>query len=370
MSQIPIVNVNNNCATGSSALLQAKLLIEGGIADCTMALGFEKMAAGSLGSKFDDRTNPLDRIMTNMIEKRGFAQAPGAPQLFGNAGVEYIEKYGATPEHLGKIAEKNHRHSAKNPYSQFRDIYSLEQIMKAPTVFGPLTKLQCCPTSDGSACAILASEEFVRKHKLQNQAIELVAQAMATDSPKAFNDSSIELVGVDMTRRACEAVYKKAGITAKDVQVVELHDCFSANELVTYDALGLSETGQAHKLVDNNDTTYGGKYVVNPSGGLISKGHPLGATGLAQCAELTWQLRGWAGDRQVPNVKYCLQHNVGLGGAVVVGLYKRPEFYKEGGIDGRKRLGYNAAVEVREITEADLRKAQSKNSSEYMRANL
>ncbi|KAG9284637.1 hypothetical protein G9A89_004679 [Geosiphon pyriformis] len=302
MTQIPIINVNNNCSTGSTAIFMARQLVEAGIIDCALALGFEKMKSGSLSSHFSDRTNPLDFTVRMLSETRGLVNAPVAAQIFGNAGIEYCEKYGATPEHMAKIAEKNHRHSSKNPYSQFRDIYTLEEIKFSSKVFGPLTKLQCCPTSDGSAAAVIASEKFVREHYLQDQAIEIVAQSLATDSHLLLEKSSIELAGADMTRRASEEVFSKAGITPLNVQVVELHDCFSANELITYDALGLSNPGEAHKLIDSGDVSYGGKYVINPSGGLISKGHPLGATGLAQCSELVWQLRGWCGDRQVPNV--------------------------------------------------------------------
>lgn len=323
LTGIPITNVNNNCSTGSTALFQARQLIAGDLADCVMALGFEKMEKGSLGSKFDDRTNPLDQHFEKLMELRGFEAGPPAAQLFGNAGREHMEKFGTSAEVFGKIAEKNHRHSANNPYSQFRDIYSLDQVMASPQVHDPLTKLQCCPTSDGAACAILASEDFVRKHGLEAQAVEIVGQSMVTDMDNTFKDnSSISLVGTGMTRKAAQEVYAQSGVQPQDVQVIELHDCFSANELVTYEALGLCEEGGAGKLVENDQTTYGGKWVVNPSGGLISKGHPLGATGLAQCAELTWQLRGLAGKRQVDNVTAALQHNIGLGGAVVVTMYQ------------------------------------------------
>jgi sterol carrier protein 2 len=226
----------------------------------------------------------VDHVTMMMMQERGFdPKAPAAAQIFGNAGIAYMEKYGATPKHLAKIAEKNHRHSALNPYSQFRDIYTLEQVEQSPKVFGPLTKLQCCPTSDGAGCSIVASEAFVKKHNLWDQAVEIVSQVMATDSPRMLTTDAIEWAGCDMTRRAAAEAYKKAGITANDVQVIELHDCFSANELLTYDGLGLTPAGKAHTLIDSGNNTYGGKYVINPSGGLISKGHPLGATGLAQC---------------------------------------------------------------------------------------
>ncbi len=324
LTGIPMYNVNNNCSTGSTALFLAKQLIEGGLADCTLALGFEKMQKGSLGSNFQDRTNPMDKHMMAMMKLRQFAPAPPAAQMFGNAGREHMEKYGTKKEHFAKIGYKNHKHSVNNPYSQFRDEYTFEQIMSAPTVYEPLTKLQCCPTSDGSGAAILASEDFVKKHNLQKKAVEIVGMAMSTDFSSTFDDKScIKIVGSEMTKAAAQSVYKQSGFGPENVQVVELHDCFSCNELVTYEALGLCPEGQAGKFIDEDAFTYGGKVVVNPSGGLISKGHPLGATGLAQCAELNWQLRGEADKRQVKDVKLALQHNLGLGGAAVVTMYKK-----------------------------------------------
>jgi acetyl-CoA acetyltransferase len=326
LTGIPIYNVNNNCSTGSTALFMAKQFVEGNLADCVMALGFEKMEKGSLGIKFTDRVNPMDKHAQKMIEKRGFEKAPPAAQFFGNAGREHMERYGTKPEHFAKIGYKNHKHSVNNPYSQFQDEYSLEDIQNAPMVFDPLTKLQCCPTSDGAGAAIVCSEDFVRKHGLEGQAVEIAGMSMTTDYASSFEGSSIKLVGYDMTRNAARKVYEQSGVGPEDVQVVELHDCFSANELITYEALGLCPEGKAGEFVDSGANTYGGQVVVNPSGGLISKGHPLGATGLAQCAELNWQLRGLAEKRQVDGVKHALQHNLGLGGAAVVTLYRRGEF--------------------------------------------
>jgi acetyl-CoA acetyltransferase len=322
---IPIYNVNNNCSTGSTALFLAKQLVEGGLAECSMALGFEKMEKGSLGVKYTDRTNPMDKHFGLMVQLRGVAKAPGAPQIFGNAGREHMEKYGTTAEQFAKIGHKNHKHSVNNPYSQFQDEYSLEDILKAPMVFDPLTKLQCCPTSDGAGAAVLASEAFVNKHGLQAQAVEIAGMAMATDLPSSFDEKScIKLVGSDMTKKAAQKAYEQSGLGPENVNVIELHDCFSTNELLTYEALGLCEPGQGGKLIDEGAVTYGGRWVVNPSGGLISKGHPLGATGLAQCAELNWQLRGRADARQVRGAKVALQHNLGLGGAAVVTVYRAP----------------------------------------------
>ena len=325
LTGIPVYNVNNNCSTGSTALFMAKQFIEGGIADCVLALGFEKMAKGSLGATFMDRTIPMDKHVGMMIELRGYETGPPAAQIFGNAGREHMERYGTTPDHFAKIAYKNHLHSTRNPYSQFQDEYTLEQIKAAPMVHDPLTKLQCCPTSDGSAAAVLCSEEVVKRHGLENQAVEIAGMAMTTDFESTFSErSSIKLIGSDMTKAAALKVYEQSGLGPEDVDVIELHDCFSANELVTYEALGLCGEGKAGTLIDEEATSYGGQWVVNPSGGLISKGHPLGATGLAQCSELSWQLRDMAADRQVDGAKVALQHNLGLGGAAVVTLYRAP----------------------------------------------
>lgn len=319
----PIYNVNNNCSTGSTALMLAKQVIESGNADCALALGFEKMEKGSLSSKYHDRTNPMDKHVQLMAELAGINERPITAQMFGNAGIEHMKKYGTKPEHFAKIAYKNHLHSINNPYSQFQEKYTLEQIMKSPNVFGPLTKLQCCPTSDGAAAAILANEAFVRKHGLESQAVEILAMEMSTDLPSTFTERScIKIIGYDMTKNAADKVFTTTSYRPSDVDVIELHDCFSTNELITYEALGLCPQGKGGQLVDSGNNTYGGKYVINPSGGLISKGHPLGATGIAQCAELCWQLRGQAEKRQVPGAKLALQHNIGLGGAVVVALYK------------------------------------------------
>ncbi|XP_041698371.1 sterol carrier protein 2 [Coregonus clupeaformis] len=323
LSGIPIINVNNNCSTGSTALFMTRQLIQGGLAECALALGFEKMERGSLSSKFMDRTNPMDKHMEVMFNTYGMAAAPAAPQMFGNAGREHMEKYGTTPEHFAKIAWKNHKHSTNNPYSQFQDEYSLDQVKQSRKVFEFLTLLQCCPTSDGAGAAVLASEDFVRRHGLEGQAVEILAQEMVTDLATTFEDNScMKMVGYDMTSLAAKKCFESAGLKPSDVNVIELHDCFSANELITYEALGLCPEGKAGELIDRGDNTYGGQWVVNPSGGLISKGHPLGATGLAQCAELCWQLRGQAERRQVPGAKVALQHNIGLGGAVVVTLYR------------------------------------------------
>jgi acetyl-CoA acetyltransferase len=327
MTGIPVVNVNNNCSTGSTALYLAAQAIRGGLVECSLALGFEKMQPGSLGSTYDDREQPMMNHLLALAELQEFAMPP-APYMFGAAGKEHQERYGTTDEQFAKVGVKNHRHSANNPYAQFQDVYTLEEVLASRQVYGPLTKLQCSPTSDGSGAVILAGEAFVERHGLADQAVEIVGQSMVTDMRSTFDDKSAQsLVGKEMTRCAAREVYEQAGIGASDVDVIELHDCFSANELLTYEALGLCADGEAGKLIDNDETTYGGTWVVNPSGGLISKGHPLGATGLVQCSELTWQLRGTAEARQVESAAgadgIALQHNIGLGGAVVVTAYRK-----------------------------------------------
>ncbi|MEN0136476.1 MAG: lipid-transfer protein [Rhodococcus sp. (in: high G+C Gram-positive bacteria)] len=322
LTGIPIVNVNNNCSTGSTALFLATQAVRSGQVDCALALGFEKMQAGSLGSTYDDREQPMMRHLLALAELQEFAMPP-APYMFGAAGKEHMERFGTTAEQFARIGVKNHRHSQNNPYAQFQDEYTLDEILGSKPIYGPLTKLQCSPTSDGSGAVVVVSEKFVDEHDLAGQAVEIVGQSMVTDLPSTFEDrSAISLVGADMTRTAAARVYEQAGIGPDDVDVIELHDCFSTNELLTYEALGLCGEGEGGKLVDNDDTTYGGRWVVNPSGGLISKGHPLGATGLAQCSELTWQLRGTADRRQVDGATVALQHNIGLGGAVVVTAYR------------------------------------------------
>ncbi|KAL8689107.1 MAG: hypothetical protein Q9218_005142 [Villophora microphyllina] len=366
LTQIPILNINNNCSTGSTGLWMAREAVRGGQKNCILVVGFEKMFPGSLQTFFKDRENPTERMGEMMRDTRGVTNAPGAAQMFGNAGREYMERYGAEPKDFAEIARVNHAHSAKNPYSQFRDVYTLKQVMESPVVYEPLTKLQCCPTSDGGAAAIVVSEAFLAKRPhLRKQAILIAGQCLATDASSVFNRSSISLMGFDMTRHAARTALKEARVSTKDIRVCELHDCFSANEMITLDALELCEPGKAHEMVRNGDITHGGRCVVNPSGGLISKGHPLGATGIAQCAELVWQLRGWADNRLVQGVRVALQHNLGLGGAVVVTVYERAD--EQSNVDGdtasaTESVGYNPAVEARGFTQEQIHKVRSKRA--------
>jgi sterol carrier protein 2 len=239
--------------------------------------------------------------------------------------------------------------------------------MKAPMIHEPLTKLQCCPTSDGGAAAVLVSQDFLdaRPH-LKDQAILIAGQCMATDAPSLFSRSAIDLMGFEMTKYAAKTAMAEAGVKPDEIKVCELHDCFSANEMLVIDAMGLSPPGKAHELVRGGGITYGGKVVINPSGGLISKGHPLGASGIAQCAELVWHLRGWANNRLVDGTNVALQHNLGLGGAVVVTVYKRADGktsqkVEDSEVGKRNKLGYNPAVVAKGFTEEQATSVRSRN---------
>jgi acetyl-CoA acyltransferase len=315
MTGIPVYNVNNNCSTGSTALYLAYTAIRSGQNDAVLALGFEKMQKGPLEKQLPG----LESIAEDTEAQK---KAPIAARMFGDAGRDHMEKYGTVPETFAKIAVKNHRHSVHNPRSQYQEACSLEEVLASRMIYEPLTLLQACPTSDGAAAAVVVSERHLKANP-QPGAIEIAAMALGTDRADDFARGRIGMVGMGMTERAARVVYEESGIGPHDVQVIELHDCFSTNELISYEALGLCAEGGGEKLVEDDACTYGGRWVVNPSGGLLSKGHPIGATGLAQCAELVWQLRGQAQKRQVDGVKAALQHNLGLGGACVVSLYKR-----------------------------------------------
>jgi sterol carrier protein 2 len=323
LTGVPIINVNNNCSTGSSALFLARQAVASGVADCVLALGFEQMVPGALGSSFPERVSPLFRHQEAEREIQGIdPAAPGAAQLFGGAGQAYADEYGVDPSLFAHISVKARKHAANNPYAVFRDPVTVEQVLGSPVIYGPLTRLQCCPPTCGAAAAVVCSPEYARRHGLDGS-VAIRAQAMTTDTAASFEHDMRKVVGYDMAVDASRQVYEASGVGPEDIRVVELHDCFTTNELLSYEALGLTPEGTAEKFVLDGDNTYGGRVVTNPSGGLLSKGHPLGATGLAQCTELVWQLRGQAGPRQVDDVSVALQHNLGLGGACVVTMYEK-----------------------------------------------
>jgi acetyl-CoA acetyltransferase len=324
MTGVPVVNVNNNCSTGSTALFLARQAVASGVVDCALAIGFEQMRPGALGIVFEDRPSPLGKFEEEAQRLVGQDQLPRTIRYFGGAGLAHMEEYGTKLSTFAKIRAKASRHAANNPMALFKKPVSEDEVMASPMLWeGVMTRLMACPPTCGAAAAIVCSPEFAKRHGL-DAAVRIRAQAMTTDFPAAFESRDMrEVVGFGMAEAAAKKVYEAAGVAPGDVDVVELHDCFAQNELISYEALGLCGVGEAEKFICDGDNTYGGKVVTNPSGGLLSKGHPLGATGLAQCTELVQQLRGRADKRQVDGARLALQHNLGLGGACVVTLYER-----------------------------------------------
>jgi sterol carrier protein 2 len=322
LTGIPVINVNNNCASGSTALWQARKSIASGEADVVLAVGFEQMRPGAIGGHWDDRKAPSLPHFARLHELYGIDMTmPLAAQLFGGAAQDYMEEFGASPETFARIAVKARQHAAKNPYAVFRDQVTVEEVMASPKQSGILTRLQCCPPTSGSAAVVLVSADYAKRKGLDAR-VRIAGQGFTSDTPSSFTGDMRHAVGYDIAVEAARQAYAQAGIGPEDIPVVELHDCFTTNELITYESLGLTPAGTAEKFVMDGDNTYGGRVVTNPSGGLLSKGHPIGATGLAQCAELTWQLRGTAGERQVEGARTALQHNLGIGSACVVTVYE------------------------------------------------
>ncbi|MDD2101387.1 MULTISPECIES: lipid-transfer protein [Pseudomonas] len=320
---IPVFNVNNACATGSSALFLARAAVESGQVECALAVGFEQMRPGPTRSNFDDRPLPRGDYLPIQDELCGDAgDIPRNLITFGGAGREHMRKYGTQMSTFAAIRAKASRHAANNPLALFKKIVTTEEVMNDQLMWeGVMTRMMACPPTCGAAAAIICSPAFAKKHGLRTD-VAILAQSLVTDPVESFEPKTmIGFVGAHMAERAAGAVYEKAGVGPQDIRVVELHDCFAHNELLTYEALGLCPVGGAEQFVLDGDNTYGGRVVTNPSGGLLCKGHPLGATGLAQCYELTHQLRGTAGARQVEGLRHGLQHNLGLGGACVVTLY-------------------------------------------------
>jgi acetyl-CoA acetyltransferase len=324
MTGIPVLNVNNHCATGSSALFLARQAVAGGAVDCALALGFEQMNPGAPGSFLRDRPSPLEKFDQVAEELVGHAEMPPALRYFGGAGLAHMQRFDTPLQTFAKVRAKASRHAQHNPMALFRQVLTPDAVLASPALWpGVMTRLMACAPTCGAAAAILCSEAFAARHGL-DRSVRIRAQAMSSDTPTTFESNDMrELVGFGMARAAARQVYEAAGVGPEDLQVVELHDCFAQNEVLSYEALGLCPEGGAQQFVDDGDNTYGGRVVTNPSGGLLSKGHPLGATGLAQCTELVQQLRGEAGKRQVEGARLALQHNLGLGGACVVTLYER-----------------------------------------------
>lgn len=322
LTGVPFFNVNNACASGSSALFLARQAIQCGAADCVLAFGFEQMPTGPIAVHYTDRPDVWGSHLDVADAFLGKGPGPLALRIFAAAGGEQMARYGILPETYAKIAVKARKHAANNPNAVFRDTLTIEQVLASPIIIDPITKLQCCPPTSGGAAVVLCSEAFARRHGL-NHSISIAGMGMVAEDRSTFTGSAMDLVGTAISRKAALAAYREAGLGAEDVDVVELHDCFTINEVLSYEALGFVEAGGETRFIEDNDNSYGGRVVVNPSGGLLSKGHPLGATGLAQIAELTWQLRGEAEARQVEGARIALQHNVGLNGAAIVSILTR-----------------------------------------------
>jgi acetyl-CoA acetyltransferase len=293
---LPVVNCENACASGASAVWGVYNAIKAGQADIGIAIGAEKLASAKGGFTplvADDLESSMGRVM---------------PAVFSMMARKHMERYGTTPTQLAKIAVKNRRNGILNPYSPWRDEITVDQVLASPIIADPLTRLSCCPVSDGASAVILASEKVARRYTSKLVEIRSAVLASGIRNGVGMADDNSE-----MTVRAAKRAYEQAGIGPNDVDLCELHDPFTIAELVHYEDLGFCAPGEGGRYVDEGRFEIGGDVAVSPSGGLLARGHPLGATGVAQIAEMFWQLRGEAGDRQVPNARVGLAHTVGGG---------------------------------------------------------
>lgn len=309
---VPIVNVTNACATGATAFREAFIAIKAGMYDTCLAVGAEKMAKGMLVPKNSGGTP---------IPTEGLLGSGVMPAVFAQMGMEHSRKYGTTFEQFARVSEKNHKHSTLNPKAMYQKETPLRMVMEAEMIAYPLTKLMCSVNVDGSAAAILMSEEKARKSGLMGRAVRVRGSALASDP---FSERNLVMQDVNtVTRLAAKSAYEMAGVGPEDINLVELHDCFATAEIPHYENLDLCPEGEGGAFLDSGATTMGGKVPVNLSGGLLSKGHPLGATGIANIYEITQHLRGEAGARQVEGAKIGLTHVVGLGSACAVHILER-----------------------------------------------
>ena len=322
---IPVFNVNNNCSSGSSAFALAVQAIEAGQAECALALGFEEMLPGAIDMVFPEKTGPLARheeaIAREMALSDEERELPPAIAMFG-AQVDAMLEQGVTEETLAAIAVKSRVHASQNENAIFREPLTVEEVLAAPPIFRRLRRNYACPPSCGAAAVLVCTEDFALSHGIRSD-VSLVGRGWCSDRRSYFQGGVLDIMFQALSRDAANAAYEDAGLGPQDIDVIELHDCFATNELATYSALGLCKDSELNGFVASGDNTYGGRFVVNPSGGLLAKGHPLGATGLAQITELTLQLRGDAGNRQVEGARTALQHNGGLGSAGFVHIFQR-----------------------------------------------
>ena len=300
---IPVVNVSNACATGATAFREAWASVKAGLYDCVLAVGVEQMGKGLLGGA-GGKTG---------IPKEGLLGSGTMPAVFAEAGMEHARKHGTTFEQFAKVSVKNHHHSTLNPKAMYQIETPLEEVMNAEMISYPNTKLMCSVNVDGSAAAVICSESKAKELGLMKRAIKVRASVLTSDP---WQERDLVMPDVNScTRKAAKAAYDMAGIGPEDVDLVELHDCFATAEILHYENLGLCGDGEAGKLIDDGDVALGGRIPVNVSGGLLSKGHPLGATGIANIYEVSTHLRGEAGARQVEGAKIGLTHVIGLGSA-------------------------------------------------------
>jgi acetyl-CoA acyltransferase len=324
---IPVYNVANACATGATAIRCVTMAIKAGEADMGLAVGCEQMGkAGLLGAsaRSDKQVYEPSGRYGAVMSVEGRLGTTLMPGVFAQAGMEYAGgNDGVGFEQFAKVAEKNHAHSVLNPLAQYQKAFSLEQIMGADMMAYPNTLLMCCPTGDGAAALVLVSEERLRSLSAdqQRRAVKLSASVMTSD-PWTETDQVQPDVNT-LTRAAADQAYEESGVDPKDLDLVELHDCFATAELIHYDNLRLCAPGEAGKFIDERGPWRDGTTPVNVSGGLISKGHPLGATGVANLYEVTTHLRGEAGDRQVEGATVGLTHVIGLGSACAVHVLEK-----------------------------------------------
>jgi len=324
---IPITNVNNNCASGSTAFALAVQAVEGGAVDCALALGFEEMEPGALSVLFPNRLNPCQRHLDALsrlmnVSEDEVKQAPLTLFMFACQTDALVQQYGLSERALARVAVKARRHALHNPYAIFRAPLTEEDVLATKPIYRSLRKLYACPPSCGAAAVIVCSEKFARRHGIRSD-VRLIGQGWRSDRAEYFETNPLDVMFQGLSREAARLAYEDAGVGPEDIDVIELHDCFVSNEIATYDALGLCKADEIEKFILEDQNSYGGKYVVCPSGGLLSKGHPLGATGLSQITELVWHLRGEAGARQVEGARTALQHNGGLGSAGFVHIFQR-----------------------------------------------
>ena len=310
---IPMMNVENACASGTTALRMAWTQVASGIHDTALAIGFEKMARGPIQAPQAPGSEPPKE------EKEKDKTPPLMPFLFSQVFNEHSRRYGTTPEQMAMVSVKNRAHAALNPRSQHDELITVEDVMESREIAPPLRLLMCCPTGAGAAAAILCSEEVART--LSSKPIRILASALQSEGE---TDQSDSLSGItEINTRTANLAYEMAGVKPDEIDAIELHDCFAIAEIIHYENLGLCERGEGGKFIEEGMSKIGGKVAVNPSGGLLSKGHPLGATGVAQVFEMVTQLRGVAGDRQVPVAKIGLTHCLGFGGAVGVHIFSK-----------------------------------------------